>query len=126
MTSEEEVVEIERLKGKMLKKKFFVMQRQMVAPEKIKPNMLAHYQWIIGLEKDNKVFASGPMAPEGGGPGVGLTVFRCESFDQARELASSDPFVSGGAAKFTLAQWQINEGRMSLAIDFSDGAVTIF
>ncbi len=121
MNFEEQMAEVERLKAMMMKTSFYVMQRKMVAPEKIKPVLLAHYQWIIALEKQNKVLASGPLTPETGGPGVGMTIFKCDSFDDAQALASGDPFVTAGAAEFTLALWQINEGRMTLTIDFSDG-----
>jgi uncharacterized protein len=122
---EEQMTEVERLKALMLKASFFVMQRQIVAPEKLQAVLLAHYHWIIALEKQGKVLASGPLTPEGCGRGVGMTVFKCASFEEARELASGDPFITTGAADFSLAQWQINEGRLTLTIDFSDGTATV-
>jgi uncharacterized protein len=125
MTPDEDMAEIARLKALMLKTQFFVMQRQIVAPEKLKAVMLAHYRWIIGLEQQGHVFASGPLTPEGGGPGVGMTVFRCGSFAAARGLAEGDPFVTCGAATFSLSEWQVNEGRMTLTVDFSDGRATV-
>jgi uncharacterized protein len=125
MTPDEEAAEIARLKGLMLKTQFFVMQRQIVAPEKLKPVMLAHYHWIIGLEQQGHVFASGPLTPEGGGPGVGMTIFRCGSFEAARALAEGDPFAISGAATFTLSEWQVNEGRITITVDFSDGQATV-
>jgi hypothetical protein len=51
---------------------------------------------------------------------VGMTVFRADNFDEAGELAASDPFVISGAVKFEIQRWQINEGRINVSIDFSD------
>ena len=83
--------------------------------------MLEHYCWIIELEKQGRVLASGPVTERGGGPGVGMTVFRCDSFEEAAELAATDPFFTSGAAEFEIARWQINEGRLTVSIDLSDG-----
>lgn len=112
--------EVERLKSRMLMKSYFVMYRRIVAPEKLQAVLLEHYKWIIDLEKRNLVFASGPVFKRDGGPGVGMTVFKTASFEAADALAASDPFCLCGAAQFHVERWQINEGRISIAIDFSD------
>lgn len=117
--------EIDRLKAKMLAESYFVMYRKVVSPEKLRPVMLAHYRWIIDLEKRNLVFASGPVFKRDGGPGVGMTVFKAKDWDEAQELAASDPFCSSGAGEFHVDRWQINEGRVSITVDFSDRTFSI-
>jgi len=112
--------EVERLKALMLKRAFFVMSRTIVDRTRLGPVMLDHYRWIIGLEKQGVVFASGPLFKPDGSQGVGMTVFRVADFDEARTLAEGDPFVTSGAAGYALERWQINEGRVTIAIDFSD------
>ena len=72
------MAEVERLKAAMIKRSFFVMFRRVVAPERLQPVLLDHYRWIIALEKQGSVFASGPLF------------------------------------------WQVNEGRLSVSVDFSD------
>ena len=108
------------LKAKMWKKQFFVMHRRIVDPARLKPVMFEHYQWIIGLEKQGKVFLSGPVAQRDGRPGVGMTIFLAGSWEEAQDLAAGDPFVTAGAADFTLGEWQINEGRLTIQVDLSD------
>jgi hypothetical protein len=112
--------QVERLKERMLKRSFFVMFRQLLDPSKLPDQMLAHYQWIIGLEKRGLVFASGPLFKPDGAAGVGMTVFRVSDFKEAAALAGSDPFCISGATSYELKRWQINEGRVSLSMDFSD------
>ncbi len=117
--------ELARLKAAMLKKTFYVMTRRMVAPDRVPAVLLDHYRWIIALEKEGKVFASGPLAGKEGGAGVGMTIFRADSFEEAEALAAGDPFCSAGAAEFEVKRWQVNEGRMVLTVDFSDQSVTV-
>ena len=117
--------EIERLKALMLKRRFFVMFRRIVAPEKLSAVTLDHYRWIIDLEKQGVVFASGPVFTKDGKPGVGMTVFRVDDMATAERLAAGDPFCSSGAAEFDIQRWQINEGRVTMSMDFSDQSVRL-
>ncbi len=112
--------ELETLKAAMLKRSFFVMFRTIIDRSRLGPVMLDHYRWIIGLEKQGLVFASGPLFKPDGSQGVGMTVFRVDSFEAADDLAKGDPFVTGGAAEFSIERWQINEGRVTVSIDYSD------
>jgi hypothetical protein len=40
-------------------------------------------------------------------------------------LAAEDPFCASGAMEFSLKRWQINEGRINIAVDFSDSTFSI-
>lgn len=112
--------EVARLKAKMWKKVYFVMTRRVVDPARLAPVVLEHYRWIIALEKAGRVFASGPVFDKDDSQGAGMTVFRAGTWDEAEELAASDPFCRSGAVEFQLSRWQINEGRVSMHLDFSD------
>ena len=111
---------VKALKDQMLQKSYYVMFRTVEDRSKIRPVLLDHYQWMIRLEKENKVLASGPMFKNDGTQGVGMTVFRCDSFTDAEALAAQDPFVVSGAVSFEVQRWQINEGRINVSVDFSD------
>ena len=50
--------------------------------------MLDHYRWLIGLEKQGKVFASGPMFDKNGDKSAGVTVFSTETWEEAESLAA--------------------------------------
>lgn len=116
--------ELEKLKAKMWKKSFFVMARTNADTSKLAPNYLDHYRWIIDLEKQGKVYASGPLFNRDGSQAAGMTVFRVDSFEEAEMLAQGDPFVVSGAVTYILQEWQINEGRLNISVDLSDMTVT--
>ena len=55
----------------------------------------------------------------------GVTVFSTETWEEAESLAAEDPFCASGAMEFSLKRWQINEGRINIALDFSDSTFSI-
>ncbi len=124
MFFEERVAELMR---KMLRKKLYVvLSKPAVEPERLKPFLLAHLEYMIGLEKRGAVFASGPLS-EGEGPpsGHGLTVLRVKDAKEARALAEADPFFTNGLRTFELKEWTVMEGSMSLRVNFSDQSVEV-
>jgi uncharacterized protein len=126
MFFEERVAELTR---KMLRKKLFVLISKPAAPpEKLKPYLSAHLEYMIGLEKRGHVFASGPVANPGhqGPPsGEGLTVLRAKDAAEARALAEADPFFTAGLRTFELKEWTLMEGSLSLRVNLSDQTVDV-
>ena len=112
--------EMSRLKSRMLMKSYYVMFRDVVDGSRIAAAALDHYRWVIGLEKDGRVFASGPLFEADERQGTGMTVLRAASFEEACTFAEADPFVSSGAMTFRIRRWQLNEGRLQLHLDLSD------
>ncbi|HTP93727.1 MAG TPA: YciI family protein [Xanthobacteraceae bacterium] len=122
--------EDERIAGlmqKMLRKKLYVLiSRPVVAPEKLKPFLAAHLEYMIGLEKRGFVFASGPLADGEGPPsGQGLTVLRVAGANEARALAEADPFYANGLRTFELKEWTIMEGTLGVKINLSDQTIEV-
>jgi len=117
--------ELQGFKDKMWKKDYYVMFRTLIDASAIRGVKLRHFHWLIDLEKRNKVFASGPLFDNSGKQGVGMTVFRADTWEEAEELAAGDPFVTSGAVKFELRRWQINEGRINVSVDFSDQTFSV-
>jgi uncharacterized protein len=124
MFFEERVAELMR---KMLRKKLYVLiSKPVVPPENLKPFLLAHLEYMIGLENRGLVFASGPLADGEGPPsGHGLTVLRAASAKEARALAEADPFFVNGLRTFELKEWTVMEGTLSLRVNLSDQSVEV-
>jgi uncharacterized protein len=124
MFFEERVAELMR---KMLRKKLYVvLSKPAVEPERLKPFLLAHLEYMIGLEKRGAVFASGPLSDGEGPPsGHGLTVLRAKDAKEARALAEADPFFTNGLRTFELKEWTVMEGSMSLRVNFSDQSAEV-
>src|SRR5882762_2158259 len=89
----------------------------------LKPYLPNHLAYMIELEKQGKLFASGPFGD--GTRGDGMTIVRAASEEQAREIALRDPFVTNGIRTFKIQSWTVMEGALSITTNFSDGSATI-
>lgn len=118
---------IAELTAKMLRRKLYaVISQPSPAPEKLKPFLPAHLEYMIGLEKRGVLFASGPLSDGAGPPsGAGLTILRAASAAEARALAEADPFVAQGLRTFELKQWTIMEGSLGLKVNLSDQSIEV-
>jgi uncharacterized protein len=124
MTVDERIAELTR---KMLRRKLYaVLSQPSPTPEKLKPLLPAHLEYMIGLEQRGVLFASGPLSDGEGPPtGAGLTILRAANAREARELALADPFVANGLRTFELKEWTIMEGTLGLKVNLSDQSVEV-
>jgi uncharacterized protein len=124
MTVDERIAELTR---KMLWRKLYaVLSQPSPTPEKLKPLLPAHLEYMIGLEQRGVLFASGPLSDGEGPPtGAGLTILRAANAREARELALADPFVANGLRTFELKEWTIMEGTLGLKVNLSDQSVEV-
>src|SRR6516165_7445620 len=116
---------IAELTQKMLRRKFYaVLSQPSSAPERLKPLLPAHDEYMIGLEKRGLLFASGPLSDGAGPPsGAGLTILRASRAEEARALAEADPFVANGVRTFDIKEWTIMEGSLGLKVNLSDQSI---
>src|SRR5581483_6850087 len=89
----------------------------------LKPYLADHLAYMIALEREGKLFASGPFGD--GTKGDGMTIVRAASEDEAREIALRDPFVVNGIRTFKIEPWTVMEGSLSVTINFSDRSAKI-
>ena len=111
----------------MLRKKLFVvLSRGAATAEQISAVLPQHLEYMIGLEKAGTLFASGPLTARAGAPaGDGLTVLRAASEDEARRVASADPFVINKLRTFEVREWTLMEGSFGVTVNFSDQSLDI-
>lgn len=110
----------QELLGRMLAKKFFVVLSRAKKGANLGPVLREHLEFMIGLERQGVLFASGPLS---GDPGEGLTILRAENIEAARAIASRDPFVVNGLRTFDLREWTLMEGSIGVTINCSDRSV---
>jgi uncharacterized protein len=113
--------------AKMLRKKLYVLiSKPLVAPEKLKPLLATHLDYMIDLERRGLLFASGPLTDAGGAPGGhGLTILRVNDVAQARAIAEAEPFFANGLRTFELKEWTVMEGSLGLRVNLSDQTVEV-
>lgn len=121
MPSATELKIAELTKG-MLRLKLFVIFSQGKGLD-LKPYLAEHLQYMVDLERQGKLFASGPLGDSTRGDG--MTIVRAANEAEARELAMRDPFVVNGIRTFTLQPWIVMEGSLNVTVNFSDQTARI-
>ena len=118
---------IQELTQRMLRKKLYViMSKGGATRDQLGALLPQHLEYMIGLEKKGVLFASGPLTTADGQPvGDGLTILRASSVDEARQIASSDPFVVNKLRTFEVREWTVMEGSLGLKVNFSDQSLEI-
>jgi uncharacterized protein YciI len=115
---------IRQLTQGMLRKKLYViLSKGNTDAERLKENLPAHLEFMIDLEKQGILFASGPL--DGGTRGDGLTIVRAGSLDEARQVAARDPFVVQGLRTFEVREWTVMEGSFGIKVNFSDQSLEL-
>jgi len=96
-------------------------------PEDVKAVLPDHLAYQAKLEAERKLAFAGPMSDETGEhmQGMGLIIYRAESFEAARALAEGDPMHKSGARSFKLRRWMINEGSLNLSVGLSTQTVNL-
>lgn len=113
-------------KGMLRKKLYVVLSKGAATQQQIGEVLADHLDYMIGLEKQGVLFASGPLATEPGQPlGDGLTVLRAEDADDARRIAAADPFVIKRIRTFEVREWTVMEGSFGVKLNFSDRTLEI-
>jgi uncharacterized protein len=118
---------IRELTRTMLRKKLYVvLSKGGAAPEAIVEHLPRHLEYMIGLEKQGVLFASGPLAEaDGKTRGDGLTILRAANAEAARRIAEADPFVVNGLRSFELREWTVMEGSLGIKVNFSDQSLEL-
>jgi uncharacterized protein YciI len=124
MAAEDRIAQL--TKG-MLRRKLYVVLSKGAATQAQLGELLAdHLDYMIGLEKQGVLFASGPLTAAPGQPlGDGLTILRAASEDEARRIASADPFVINKLRSFEVREWTVMEGSFGVKLNFSDQTLEI-
>lgn len=83
--------------------------------------MEEHLQFQISLEEQGVMFAAGPLwtDDERSWQGEGMVIVRAASVEAARAIAEQDPMHRSGARSFRVRPWMVNEGSMTVRINFS-------
>lgn len=123
-SAEERIRELS--KGMLRKKLYVILSTGGATQDQLGAVLPEHLQYMIGLEKQGILFASGPLSSAPGKPlGDGLTILRATSEDEARQIASADPFVIGKLRSFEVREWTVMEGSFGVTLNFSDQTLKI-
>ena len=90
-------------------------------------NIEEHLKFQISLEERGIMFGAGPFQEDNeiDWAGEGMVIIRANSLSDAKEIAVSDPMHKSGARSFTVRPWLLNEGNITLSINYSKGNFTL-
>jgi uncharacterized protein YciI len=104
---------------------YLVITRPVRSPaiEKLLGEHLAHQ---VELERKGIMFAAGPLYPKGSQvPEAGMFVLRAGSFEEAEAICKTDPLHAAGLRSYTIQKWRVNEGSITITVNFSDQTAKI-
>ncbi|WP_305986052.1 YciI family protein [Roseibium sp. MMSF_3544] len=86
-------------------------------------NIEEHLKFQVELEQKGIMLGAGPFwaDDEHTWNGEGMVIIRADSLEHAREIAATDPMHSSGARSFKVRPWLLNEGRVTVEVNFSTG-----
>lgn len=90
-------------------------------------NLDEHLKFQVELEREGIMFAAGPMwtDDEQNWEGEGLVVVRAPSRAAAIAIAERDPMHRSGARSFHVRPWLINEGSITVRLNYSTQTFTL-
>ena len=99
--------------------------RPVVGPEDFSKHLPDHLAYLGEQERAGRLMMAGPLSDEAGTgmSGIGLLVWRADSWDAARALADGDPMHKAGVKTYEMRRWLINEGSLSLTVGLSTRAI---
>jgi uncharacterized protein len=107
------------------KEMYLVITRPVRSPE-IAKRLHDHLAHQVELERRGIMFAAGPLySRDSNIPEAGMFVLRANSFEEAEAIARTDPLHAAGLRTFTLQKWRVNEGSITVKINYSDQTVEI-
>lgn len=116
-----------RARGALALELFVAVSAPVAAPEALRAVLPDHLAYQGELERAGKLAFAGPLSDETGTEmiGMGMMVYRAETFEAARALAEADPMHKAGARSFTLRKWLVNEGSLTLSVGLSGRTVVL-
>ena len=114
-------------RGSLAYELFVVESTPAKSPEDLKKVLPDHLAYQQIQESKGALAFAGPMSDLSGEQmqGMGLIVYRAESFETAKQLADADPMHSTGTRTYTLRRWLINEGSFQLDVKLSSQQVSL-
>lgn len=83
--------------------KYFAALLPMKDPVKNQEFRTAHVEFLDRMTQEGRIFARGKFADGAGG----LVIYKAESLENARQIASGDPYVVNGVRSLELHEWDV-------------------
>ena len=117
----EEIVALSKKEGFLAKQLYVVFTTPTNGIGPVMENVKEHLAFQVKLEKEGIMFAAGPNWTDDGKSweGDGMVVIRANSLADAKQIMERDPMHKSGA--FKIRPWLVNEGTVSVRLNYSQG-----
>ena len=118
---------LEASKGMLQKQLYAIFTTPVNGLGPVFANIEEHLKFQVELERQGIMFAAGPLwtDDEQYWEGEGMVIVRAASRDEAIKIAETDPMHKAGARSFKVRPWLINEGSVTVRVDFSTQRATL-
>jgi hypothetical protein len=126
MTMADAPSSVHPLTAKFLGKEMYLVITRPVRSPEIDKKLGDHLAHQVDLERKGIMFAAGPLySRDSNIPEAGMFVLRAKSFEEAEAICKEDPLHKAGLRTYTIQKWRLNEGRITVTVDFSDQTMKI-
>jgi uncharacterized protein len=110
-------------RGMLQKQLYVVFTRPTNGLGPVMANIEPHLKFQVELERKGIMFGAGPFwtDDEREWRGEGMVIIRAGSLAEAKAIAATDPMHASGARSFEIRPWLLNEGTVTVKINYSDG-----
>lgn len=121
------IVDLCRDKGFLTKPLYVVHTTAVAGLDSVMPRLEEHLAYQVELERRGIMFAAGPVFSDDGSAweGEGFVVIRAANLDEAHRIAAADPMHACGARRFIVRPWLVNEGSLTIRVNFSDRSTDV-
>jgi uncharacterized protein len=123
MAKAEEILAVSRDRGFLSKQLYVIFTTPTGGIAPVLEHLQSHLDYQQQLERRGIMFAAGPnwTDDEKSWEGEGMVVVRAGSLAEAEAIARNDPMHVSGARRYRVRPWLVNEGTLSVRLDFSTG-----
>jgi len=117
---------LETTLARLLHKELYIAITEPLSGPGLAEKLHEHILGQIELERRQILFGAGPLQDEGADrPTKGMFIIRAASFAEARAILDQDVFHKAGLRSYRLMRWSLNEGSITLTVNYSDQSVKI-
>ena len=116
-----EIIALSKEKGFLAKQLYVVVTTPVNGLGPVMEKIKEHLAFQESLEEQGIMFAAGPQwtDDETSWEGDGMVVIRAKSLAEARAIAAKDPMHVSGARKFIVRPWLVNEGTVTITLNYA-------
>lgn len=112
---------ISKERGSLAFELFCIRTELAASPEEMQKHLPEHLAYQQELERNGILFLAGPLSDSDGVQmsGGGMIIYKAKDIKEAKKFAENDPMHKSGVRRFSISAWLVNEGSISMNVNFA-------